>query len=31
MRMPKSHNQTIIIVPTFNEKGNIEMVYRKNI
>ena len=27
--MSKSHNKTIIIVPTFNEKGNIEMVYRK--
>ncbi len=27
--MPSSTNRTIIIVPTYNEKGNIEMVYRK--
>jgi dolichol-phosphate mannosyltransferase len=27
--MPRKRNQTLIVVPTYNEKGNIETVYKK--
>jgi dolichol-phosphate mannosyltransferase len=27
--MPSTRNQTLIVVPTYNEKGNIETVYKK--